>query len=246
MKHAFIQGAGLALAISLLAACGESASEGDTADAEAALPEFELLANGAPAYPGTDIAGTDVREPQNNSQRVEYLTDASIFEVADFYRAAMVDQGYEIRTLRISGSSDTSDAGGSVSTDRGSGTETPTRVSINPDMIDDGYEMGENYAEGFPAYPGAANLSERVTPRGNRNITFETSDTPGEVYEFYREAIQGQGEDVVVRAISMGLVYPGDRRTATISLNDANNGRQVRVNATTADPDQVGPVAGGE
>lgn len=217
----------------------------DTTEAEAeaeAEPETVMLPNGAPAYPGMDVSAAEVREPNGNSQSVNFETGADMFEVIDFYRTYYENDDSDISSLSLNARRRDTEDGGSVSISL-NGQTGGSRVSVSPNATGGEFDLTKEYGNAFPAYPGVAEDALRVNEfdSGRRSISFETDDAPIEVFNYYRNAFQeAQLEFGSAQISARSRQY---RRSANISASSRYNATGSRVYTSVNDPMRASQAA---
>ena len=247
----------MAAAMAALAGCNQltggdaaedEATETEEAGAEAeseAEDEPEMLANGAPAYPGMDISAAEVRPPSGQSQTVNFQSGASMFEIHDFYREYYENNDYDISTLNISASPSGSEAGGNISISL-NGQTGGSRVSISPRDEGGEFDLDKEYGEQLPAYTGvsAEDVDVREHDSGRRTLRFETSDAPIEVFNYYRSAFDSSG--LAVNSVSLYAQSREYRRSANVTASSRYNATGSRVYTSVRDPSRQtqAPAAG--
>lgn len=220
----------------------ETEATEEAEDSEEAAPEPEMLANGAPAYPGMDISAAAVREPNGDSQTVSFESGADIFDIAEFYRTYYEGDDYDITSLSLSASGEENTEGGTVSISRNS-QNGGSRVTVMPRDEGGEFDYSKVYGTNIPAYPGVAAdaVNEHEFSNGRRSIRFETSDAPIDVFNFYREQL---GQNFDLRTASVNAQSRVYRRSASVSASARYNASGSRVSVTTRDPNRQAQAGG--
>lgn len=232
MRSAFIALA----AVAALSACNsanedaEGAGEASESESEAAEPAA-TLPNGEPAYPGLDLTAVEDTGVNGDIHLVNFETEATLDEVFDFYRTAYLEGGYEIKSSTINVRDE--DAGTNSSFSVGP-WQDGTRASMSPGGAQTGFDMSREYGEGFPAYPNAEADSVQDNINGDyRSVSFETSDSVSDVYDFYREAL---ARSFSVDAMSLRAENAETERTITLTILPRYNSDGARVSLAVRDP----------